>query len=516
MAPKPKTTTTAAEPTTTDSKLVKQFKAARRVSTPIIAIETADPAATLATLAGVLNGQAPVCKWDIVQGLSGVNKIGEQFLSQHQLGGDSTINPVEMLMKIEAMPTGSAVFMVNAHRQLGDIAVVQAVWNLRDIYKINRRTLIMLGSSFRLPAEIKDDVVVLDEPLPTRDQLVEIVTQQHKNAALPVPEGEALAQAIDAVVGLPPFAAEQVVAMSLTKNGLDRESLWDRKCKAIEQTPGLSVLNGDKRFADLRGVDNVVAFFQEMIDVRAFSVVVFIDEGDKEFAGAESSHVGDGGVAQDQKKQTLTFMSENRAFGVLLGGLAGTGKTALAQAVGNEAGVPTIVMDLGGAKSSGLGDTEQATRAQFKTIGSIAGDGRVLFIMTANNTSVFSPEINRRFPDQFFFDNPDDAGLDALFTLYGKKFGLTAAQLTRPTGFARGWTGAEVERACERAGMYHRTVVESSRFIVPQATSQRDKIARMREQATGKFLAANYAGTYTGPAEEAASSAASGRSISLD
>jgi hypothetical protein len=55
--------------------LPQQFKAARRVSTPLIAIRTPDPGATIAGLAASLNGAGgAVLRWNIVTGLQGANE----------------------------------------------------------------------------------------------------------------------------------------------------------------------------------------------------------------------------------------------------------------------------------------------------------------------------------------------------------------------------------------------------------------------------------------------------------
>ena len=53
-------------------------------------------------------------------------------------------------------------------------------------------------------------------------------------------------RAVDALIGLAAFPAEQVVAMSLSKQGLDAEQLWERKRQIIEQAPGLKIWRGGR------------------------------------------------------------------------------------------------------------------------------------------------------------------------------------------------------------------------------------------------------------------------------
>ena len=50
------------------------------------------------------------------------------------------------------------------------------------------------------------------------------------------------------LLGLAAFPAEQVLAMSLSRTGLDLDQLWERKRQVIEQAPGLSVWRGGETF----------------------------------------------------------------------------------------------------------------------------------------------------------------------------------------------------------------------------------------------------------------------------
>ena len=50
-----------------------------------------------------------------------------------------------------------------------------------------------------------------------------------------------IVKAVDALIGLAAFPAEQALAISLVKRHLDTEDLWERKRQIIEQTPGLAV-----------------------------------------------------------------------------------------------------------------------------------------------------------------------------------------------------------------------------------------------------------------------------------
>jgi len=351
-------------------------------------------------------------------------------------------------------------------------------------------------------------VIVLDEPLPTRAELGPIVDQIHTDAELAHPTGTERSKMLDAIVGLAPFTAEQVLALSLEgpkspTPGVQMDRLWARKCKAIEATDGLHVWKGGEPFADLRGIDNAKEFMQAFVDADAFGTVVYLDEMDKGLAGGMAAHSGDSGVAKDQVLTLLSYMEDTGSIGVMLAGLAGTGKSALAKATGQAAGKVTIAFDLGAMKGGTVGQSERQIRQALKVITATA-EGRVLFVGTANNTSSFSPEIMRRFKDQFFFDQPDDVGRAAIWPVYIQKFGLTPAQAAFPKGMDAQWTGAEIKHVCQRAALLKKTVVEVAKFLVPQAISQAQVIAEMRQAAAGRFLAANKPGFYSVPSIQVA------------
>jgi hypothetical protein len=231
-----------------------QFKAARRVATPLIGVTTPDPAATIATITTAVNG-VPVLAWDAIRGIRPVNAAGIEvgFLligsqpsadpdDERRMRQDLTLqsqNPVEALQLAERLPAKSVFFVQNANRVLeaaGALPALQAVWNLRDAFKANKRTLVLLGPSLTLPPELSGDVIAYDEPLPDGERLRAIVTDVYRSARLDPPAADVEARAVDALCGLLAFTAEQVTAMSLTPTGLDLDALWDRKRNAIEQS----------------------------------------------------------------------------------------------------------------------------------------------------------------------------------------------------------------------------------------------------------------------------------------
>lgn len=472
----------------------ESFKAARRCGVPIIAIETPDPQSTVEELCQLVNWQeVPVATWDIIQALRGLNPTGEIAVSGLSSNPEiDTANPAECLRLLEkAWPDKGLVFWHNAHRFLENEAVAQGIWNLRDKFKSTGATLVLMGPAITLPAELKMDALVVTQPLPNRDEIAAIVDGLINDAGVPAPDASTRDNVVDTLSGLSAFAAEQALAMSITKAGVNVSDLWERKRKSIEQTPGLSVWRGGDRFSDIGGCDNVKQFTKAVLEGRkAPRTVVFIDEIEKALAGAEGDTSG---VSQDFLGAFLTWMQDREACGMIFVGPPGAAKSAVAKAAGNEADVPTVNFDLGAMKGSLVGQSEQRLRSALQVVDAVS-QGRALVIATCNAIANLPPELRRRFTlGTFFFDLPTDAERKAIWSIYRAKYDIGEDDATPDD---EGWTGAEIKQACQIAWRLNKPLDYAAKFIVPVCKSASEQIERLRSQANGRFIAASQEGIY--------------------
>lgn len=478
----------------TNTPFIDQFKNARRVSTPLIAVRTPDPAATIAAIQqAVTNGKVPaLVLWDIAAGIRGTNPNGETVVRQITQDPAMLTNPVEMLTKMVQLPEDGIIFMANAHMYLNEPSVVQAIWNLRDQFKQNYRTCVLTGPEFKLPAALANDVLILDEPLPDLAQLTVIVNDTYKAVNLPLPKENILTKATDAISGLAAFPAEQVCAMSIKKDGLDLEALWERKKQQIEQTPGLSVWRGGERFSDIGGCKNIKQFLGRVLEGEEQPrSIVFIDEIEKALAGASGDSSG---TSQEMLGTLLTFMQDKNATGILFIGPPGAAKTAMAKSAGNEAGIPTIAFDMSSMKGSLVGESGANMRTALKVVEAVS-QNRALFCATCNSIGALPPELRRRFSfGVFFFDLPTAEERQAIWDIYLKKYGLK--NQIRPNDVD--WTGAEIKQCCNLAWRLKSSLEDAATYIVPVAKSAAEQIENLRKQAVGRFISASHSGLYMG------------------
>src|SRR2546423_1350667 len=124
---------------------LSQYKAARRVGTPLIAIQTLDPAATIKAITVETQKDVPLMQWDIMRGLVGINEPGLAAVCELTNGeAGAFADPIEMLLCAPKIPEKSVLFILNGHRFLdASAAFVQGLWNLRDDYKRSFRTAVI-------------------------------------------------------------------------------------------------------------------------------------------------------------------------------------------------------------------------------------------------------------------------------------------------------------------------------------------------------------------------------------
>ncbi|HEX5433519.1 MAG TPA: AAA family ATPase [Candidatus Angelobacter sp.] len=510
------------------STLAQQFRAARRVSTPLICVRTPDPAATIATLCTCVAEDAPRLQWDIGRGLRAINAPGSDMPSDASTQAIASItsdpdelqaiDPSALLARAENLPKSTLLFFLNPQLFLDSPAVIQGIWNLRDTFKSNRRTLVMLCPSMTLPPELSQDVFVLDEPLPTPEELGAIITEAYTAAAakydkLPPLADATRAKAVDATCGLAAFPAEQVIAMSLGPTGIDLNGLWERKRTTIEQTPGLSVWRGGETFDDLEGLANVKKFLGSMLTGKQPPrAIVWLDEIEKGMAGATASTQETSGTAQEMLGTLLGWMQDHRARGMLSVGVAGGGKSAVAKAAGNTANISTIKFDISAMKGSYIGESGRNLRQALEVVRAIS-QGQTFFIATCNKIADLPPELRRRFKSgTFFFDLPTAEERAAIWPIYLKKYELSPRKDDMPND--TDWTGAEIEQCCELSFLLDCTPKEAAAYIVPVSKSASQQIEKLRIEATGRYISASRPGFYQ--YVKAREAAASGREISLE
>jgi SpoVK/Ycf46/Vps4 family AAA+-type ATPase len=289
--------------------------------------------------------------------------------------------------------------------------------------------------------------------------------------------------------------------------------MWELKAQALKKSGLLTLHRGGETFADLGGLESLKTFCTRAL---------------------RPGHRA--GV---------------RPRGILLLGVPGTGKSALAKALGNETGRPTLVLDIGALLGSLVGQTEQQVRQALRLVDAMvpcvvmvdeiekalagatsggqtdSGVSARLFgslltwmsdhetdaflIATSNDVSKLPPELSRaeRFDAIYFLDLPAAREKDVIWRMYLARYGLDPEQ-RRPVD--REWTGAEVKSCCRLAALLDVSLIEAAQNIVPVAATAGEAVERLRNWASGRCLSADRPGIYT----RGTTSGKPGRSVARD
>lgn len=501
------------------SKMLEQYKAARRAGTPLIAIKTFDPEATMQAIQGTTK-ETPLIQWDCIRGWTTRNPKGQEAIDgalkaksqdEQDRNIEETVSYSEHLMMALRLPydeeatkpTNPVLFVLNAQEYFEKADFVQALQILRDQFKDNLRSIVLLGPDFNLPAALQQDILVLDEPLPTPKELEAIIRRVCGTNGCQVTD-DIVAHAVTALRGLAAFPAEQAVAMSLTKKELNLEMLWERKRQMIKNTAGLSVWIDGMKFDDLGGLDNIKARFRRIIAGKAAPrAIVWIDEIEKFMNVGGSDTAGYNGAEKDQLGVLLGEMQDRNYSGVMFVGVPGAAKSAMAKAIGNEAQVLTIKLDLGGAKGGGLvGQAEASIRQAMKVINAVAGDGGAFFVCTSNDIGSVKPELKRRLKKGiWFFPLPTTEERKAIWDIWLTKLPEVEGINRTPDGGVEGvddsnWTGFEIETCVRTADEESVSLQEAARDIIPVAVSGKEQMNSLYMEAHQRYNSVSHQGVF--------------------
>ena len=435
--------------------------------------------------------QWKLAAWDVSGGLR--FPIAPHHTATEIGGGD----PLAVLRALPALADDkgtSLLILHNFHKFLNNPEVVQTVFAQLIAGKQQRTFLIVLAPVVQIPIELEKLFVVIEHALPDREQLEKIARELTSDQPDDMPQGEDLQRVLDAAVGLTRYEAEASFALSLTRhNALRSDAIWELKSAALKKSNLLTLHRGEERFANLGGLANL-----------------------KDFC-----------------RRVLTPGKSVKPRGILLLGVAGSGKSMFAKALGNEMGRPTLLLDMGALMGSLVGQSEANLRHALRIADAMApavafvdeiekslsgvgsqGDSGVstrmfgtlltwlsdhtsdvFFIGTSNDISKLPPEFARaeRFDGVFFLDLPSAHEKDLIWRMYRQHFGIPEGQ-SKPDDAS--WTGAEIRSCCRLAALLDVTLAQAAQQVVPVAVTAAEQVEKLRTWASGRCLSASVPGIY--------------------
>jgi SpoVK/Ycf46/Vps4 family AAA+-type ATPase len=404
----------------------------------------------------------------------------------------------------------SLVVLKDFHPFLSDPAVVRSLRELAHELKSTYTTVILLSPTLSIPPELEKEVSVLDVPLPTAkdllDLLKEIVTVVRKgNRAQVNLNAQEAEQLIKAALGLTLAEAENAFAKAIAHNGkLDKDDIQlvlDEKRQVIRKAGLLEYYPTDERLENVGGLDNLKTWLQRR--TAAFG------EAARKFGLPEPKGLLLLGVQGCGKSLTAKAIASTWRLpllrldmGRIFSGLVGSSEENLRRAIRVAEGVAPAVLwvdeiekALSGAASSGQSDGGVTARVFGALLTWLQEKTAPVFVVaTANRIDLLPPELLRkgRFDEIFFIDLPALAERREIFQIHVARRGRAAESfdLARLAQLAEGYSGAEIEQAvisglydafAEQQDLGQAHLEKAVRESVPLAATMREDIARLRE-----------------------------------
>jgi SpoVK/Ycf46/Vps4 family AAA+-type ATPase len=473
----------------------------------IVAVEEEPVEEVLLEVAAMSSPERKILLWDIVRGWddNGADKgsaMGALSRIAKASAQESTIFVLRDLHFILKNP--------NSDR---NAPVVRELKNLARERKHNRKTIVLTSHTLELPAELKEEVTVIDFPLPDVQEINYLISKMVAPDKLKV-AGLAREQLVKACQGLSRSRIGRVLAKALAAkqlvNDSDIDGVLEEKKQSIRQTGILEFFTARESLKSVGGLENLKQWMRMRRDV-------FTDEAKRY------------GIPTPK--------------GVLLVGIQGTGKSLSAKTIAHEWRLPLLRLDTGRLFGGLVGESENLVRQMIQTAEAMApcvlwideidkafgnislgvdgdsGTSRRVFgtlitwmqekntpvfiVATANNVRILPAELLRkgRFDEIFFINLPTEAERQDIFRVHLQRLRpsrLRDFDLALLARTAKDFSGAEIEQvvvdAMHRA-FYEKgadgqrrdlTTVDIMRSIeetVPLAAIARDQIEDLKRWA---------------------------------
>lgn len=479
---------------------------------PVLAILSSEEERVMANLEviGERVGKV-VFAWSVSRGL-----VRHRLaLSAKVEGKKGTRDPVAALREILDISEPAIVVLKDFQPYLKEAAVRRCLRDLAISLRHTYLTVILLGPPFEIPQDLDKEITLVDFPLPTRDELAELLqrieAEIEGNADFSVSKDRgAREQLLEAALGLTLSEAENVFAKALVTTGrLGAEEVpfvYGEKRQIVRKSGLLEYVETVERLEDIGGLRHLKRWLRE---------------------------------------RSIAFTARARDFGlpspkgILFTGVQGCGKSLCAKAVATLYNMPLLRLDMGSIFGSYVGESESAIRRALglarsvspcvlwideidKGLAGLRGSGSsdsgttqrvfgtlvtwmqenkspVFVVATANNIGFLPPEVLRkgRFDEIFFVDLPAVDARAQILGIHLQRHGRNAANfdLVGLAEHSEGFSGAELEAAVidglfralsEGRDLSTADILAAIQATFPLSKTMREEIALVRDWAKGR------------------------------
>jgi AAA+ superfamily predicted ATPase len=460
----------------------------------LIVLVTQEEERVLQTIKAVCEKRQRQCwTWDVAEGFQILAGSGKPPAAR---------DPLTALEQIDQTEGVISFVLKDFHESWTNPQLKRKLRNLAQRLKFTQKSMLVTTPTADIPAELKDDLVIVEYPAPTAAELEAVLNTLTQATGVKVnltPLGRE--KLVQAALGLTSSQAQRVFSKAIVRDGvLDNEHIdlvTEEKKQIIRESEALEFYAAVETPDDIGGLDVLKDWLR--LRERAFT--------------------------QEARDYGLPAPK-----GIALIGIPGTGKSLTAKMIGGLWHLPLLRLDVGSLFGSLVGESEEKTRRALRLAETISpviiwideiekalahggldsGTSTRVFgtiltwmqektapcfvVATANDISRLPPELLRkgRFDEIFFLDLPTLPERQEIFKVHLRKRGrlpqdFDIARLARE---AEGYVGAEIEQAIIDA-MYvgfndagrEFTSADISTALkrqVPLSVSQRERVEALR------------------------------------
>lgn len=473
-----------------------------RAGYPAIAITTPEESRALAECRRVARDlRMSLATWSMTQGLQ-VDESPQKAPIQ---------DPVSALQAAGKLPDNTLYVLLDFHPFLRSPDVWRTAKDMFASQKQRGIVYVFVSVTFELPRELEREIVVINLPLPTREELEGLLRQVAEAAGVEVPEDTT--PVVEATLGLTITEAENAFALSLVVAGsFDACVVAREKEQLVRKSGVLEIFSPDANMESVGGLAELKQYLRLRVaayapEAQAYGLpaprgVLLVG-----VPGCGKSLCAKALAAEWQKP--LLRLDAGRLFGSLVGESEANTRRALEVA---EAVAPAVLWldevekGLAGVQSSGRTDSGVTARVFGQFLTWLQEKKAPVFVVaTANAVDQLPPEFLRkgRFDEIFFVDLPTPEERADIFRvqLAKRRRDPNVFELPALVTATENFTGAEIEEAVI-SGLFQAwndgrrevttdDILAAARAITPLAVGMSDRIEALRAWAEKSARRAN-------------------------
>ena len=483
-----------------------------RARYPILAVLSWEEERVLTNLSAVAHRlEKTLYVWSITQGLLRYRAS----TSPQTEGKRGTKDPVVALREVLNISEPAIIVLKDYHNFFKESAVKRGLRDLAIALRFTYLSVILLSPPFSLPQELEKDLTLLDFPLPSAEELENLLSRIEAEVADSEDfeisrEPEERQRMIEAALGLTLSEAENVFAKALVHSGrlsaAEIPYIFSEKRQIVRKSGLLEYVDVRERLEDVGGMDNL----KEWLKKRR----VAFTERAREFGLPSPKGVMLMGVQGCGKSLSAKAVAQlyqlpllRLDMGAIFGSYVGESESRIRQALMLAQSVSPCVLwideidkGLSGLKGAGSGDSGTTQRVFGTLVTWMQENPKPVFVVaTANNIHILPPEILRkgRFDEIFFVDLPDAVSRAKIFAIHLGRHGRDPGQYDCEAlaQMTEGFSGAEIEAAVVDGlfrALYENRELETGdvagaiQHTVPLSFTMREEITHIREWAKGR------------------------------